>query len=201
MEKIADAVIAGRDPKAAAGDWKLDIDPDLAKKLKAAGAVRSRLTGYELDLQLGNHEERVSTIVHATPRATALLVLAAGSRRSSGLTHIDGLSRSQQPFGDAARALLAASKGKGGCARLPMASDKLLAEVAPGPIGEELKEGATRDRACALLERRGTPVSIRVDDTLILVLDKSGKPLGGIRSDIELVDGGVKFSLNRYRAL
>ena len=31
MEKIVDAVIAGRDPKAVAGDWKLEIDPGLAK--------------------------------------------------------------------------------------------------------------------------------------------------------------------------
>jgi hypothetical protein len=205
MEKIADAVIAGRDPRAVAGDWKLDIDPELARELKAAGAVRSRLTGYELDIQLGSDEqqERVSTIVHATPRATALLMLAAGSRRSSGMISLDQLSRAQQPFGDAARALLATSKGKGGCARLPMAGDELLAEIAPGPIGQELKKegAASRDRACALLERGGTPVSIRVDDNLIMVLDKKGKPLGGIRSDIELDDGGVVFSLDRYRPL
>ena len=205
MEKIADAVIAGRDPKAVAGDWKVEIDPDLAKELKAAGAVRSRLTGYEIDLQLGSDEkeERVSTIVHATPRATALLMLAAGSRRSKGVIPLDKLSRAQQPFGDAARALLASSKGKGGCARLPMASDKLLAEIAPGPIGQEVKKdgAASRDRACALLERGGTPVSIRVDDNLIMVFDKKGKPLGGIRSDIELDDGGVVFSLDRYHPL
>ena len=205
MEKIADAVMAGRDPKVVAGDWKLEIDPELAKELKTAGAARSRLTGYELDLQVGSdeREERVSTIVHATPRATALLMLATGSRRSSGMIRLDQLSRAQRPFGDAARALLASSKGKGGCARLPMAGDKLLAEIAPGPIGQELKKegAASRDRACALLERGGTPVSIRLDDTLILVLDRKGKPLGGIRSDIELVDGGVVFSLDRYRAL
>lgn len=205
MEKIADAVIAGRDPKAVAGDWKLEIDPGLAKELKAAGAARSRLTGYELDLQLGadEREERVSTIVHATPRATALLMLATGSRRSSGVIPLDKLSRAQRPFGDAVRALLASSKGKGGCARLPMADDKLLAEIAPGPIGQEVKKegAASRDRACALLERGGAPVSIRVDDTLLLVFDKKGKPLGGIRSDVELVDGGVVFSLDRYRAL
>ena len=205
MEKITDAVIADRDPKAVAGDWKVEVGPDLAKELKAAGAVRSRLTGYELDLQLGSDEkeERVSTIVHATPRATALLMLGAGSRRSKGVIPLDKLSRAQRPFGDAARALLASSKGKGGCARLPMAGDKLLAEIAPGPVGEELKrEGAAgRDRACALLERGGAPVSIRVDDTLILVLDRKGKPIGGIRSDVELVDGGVVFSLDRYRPL
>lgn len=205
MERIADAVIAGRDPKAVAGDWKVEIDPDLAKELRAAGAARSRLTGYELDVQLdtGEPEGRVSTIIHATPRATALLVLTAGSRRSGGMIPLDKLSRAQRPFGDAVRKLLAASKGKGGCARLPMADDKLLAEIAPGPIGQEVKrEGAaSRDRACALLERGGAPVSIRVDDTLILVLDKKGKPLGGIRSDLELEGGGVVFSLERYRAL
>lgn len=205
MEKITDAVIAGRDPKPLAGDWKLDIDADLARDLKAAGAVRSRLTGYELDLQLGSDEKepRVSAVVHATPRAAALLTLATGSRRLSGMIPLDRLTRVQQPFGDAARALLVASKGKGGCEKLPMASDKLLAEIAPGPIGQELKkEGdVTRYRACALLERGGTPVSIRVDDNLILVLDKNGKPLGGIRGDIELDDGGVVFSLDRYRPL
>jgi hypothetical protein len=126
MEKITDAVMAGRDPKAVAGDWKVEIDAGLAKELKAAGAVRSRLTGYELDLQLGSdeQEECVSTIVHATPRATALLMLAAGSGRSEGVIPLDRLSRAQQPFGDAVRALLASSKGKGGCARLPMAGDK-----------------------------------------------------------------------------
>jgi hypothetical protein len=205
MEKITDAVIAGRDPKKVAGDWKLEIDPELAKELVAAGAVKARLTGFELDIQFGTseQEERVSTIVHATPRASGLLMLATGSRRSSNITPLDKLTGSQKPFADAVRALLTASHGKGGCARLPMASDKLLADIAPGPIGQELKkEGAdSRDRACALLERGGTPVNIRIDDNLILVLDKKGKPLGGIRSDIELVDGGVKFSLDRYRAL
>ena len=130
-------------------------------------------------------------------------MLAAGSRRSNGVTPLDQLSRAQRPFGDAARALLASSKGKGGYARLPMAGDKLLAEIAPGPIGKELKKegAASRDRACALLERGGTPVSIRVDDTLFVVFDKKGKPLGGIRSDIELVDGGVVFSLDGYHPL
>jgi len=205
MEKITDAVIAGRDPKAVAGDWKLDIEPDLARQLKGTGAVKSRLSGYELDLQLGSDEKeyRVSTVVHATPRATALLMLGTGSRRVSGMIPLDRLTRVQQPFGDAARALLVASKGKGGCAKLPMASDKLLAEIAPGPIGQELKRDSdnTGYRACALLERGGSPVTIRVDDNLMLVLDKNGKPLGGIRSSVELDDGGVVFSLSRYRPL
>ena len=68
-----------------------------------------------------------------------------------------------------------------------MASEKLLAEIAPGPIGQEVKrEGReSRDRACALLERGDTPVAIRVEDTLILVLDKNGKrPLGPSRPHI-----------------
>ncbi len=205
MEKIVNAVIAGRDPKPLAGDWKLEIDPELAVELKAAGAVKARLTGYQMDMQFGSgeQEERVSTIVHATPRATALLMLGTGSRRSTGMMPVNKLTRSQKPFGDAARALLAASKGKGGCARLPVASDKLLADIAPGPIGEELKKegGDTRDRACALLERGGSPIAIRIDDNLILVLDRSGNPLGGIRSDVELVNGSVKLSLRHFKAL
>jgi hypothetical protein len=93
-------------------------------------------------------------------------MLAAGSRRSRGVIPFDRLSRAQQPFGDAARAL-ASSKGKGGCARLPMAGDKLLAEIAPGPIGQELKKegAASRARACALLERGGTHRSASASTT------------------------------------
>jgi hypothetical protein len=205
MEKIVDAVIAGRDAKAVAGDWKLEIDGELAGKLRAARAARARLVGYEVDLLLGSAKKAdvVTAIVHATPRSAALLLLsdqAPGSK--DGAIPLDELTPAQQPFGDVASALLAASKGRGACAKLPMAGEQLLREIAPGPIGEELKrEGTRKSQACAALARGKAPVRIRVEDTLILVLDRAGTPLGGVDCDLELVDGGVRLRLTGYRPL
>jgi hypothetical protein len=206
MEKIVDAVIAGRDAKSAAGDWKLDIDRELARKLRAAGAASARLTGYEVDLLLGSKKDVdvVTAVVHATPRSAALLLLSdqAPGAKKDGAIPIDKLTPAQQPFGDVARALLAASKGRGGCARLPMAGEQLLREIAPGPIGEEVKrEGTRTSHACAALARGKSPVRIRVEDTLVLVLDRAGNPLGGVDCDLELVDGGVRFRLTGFRPL
>jgi hypothetical protein len=36
---------------------------------------------------------------------------------------------------------------------------------------------------------------------MVLVLDSSGKPLGGVDCKIALVDGGVRFRLTGFRAL
>jgi hypothetical protein len=206
IEKVAEAVIAGGDVNKAGGDWKVTVEEDLKKELAGAGAAKARLAGYELQIVLGTEKDhdQIDMIVHPTSRSSGIVAIRTSTERwSSGAKAIESLTGAQKPFADGARALLASAAKKDSCLKLPMVSDKLLGEIAPGPIGEEAKRKSKLDAiTCGAFERAKTPVRINVDDGLVLVMDKAGKAVGGIRIDLNLDDkGGVKLSFKRFKAL
>lgn len=207
MEKVAEAALAGGDTAKAGGDWKVSVSEDLRKELVAAGAAKLRLAGYEFRIVLGTEKDHdtIDMLVHATTRSSGILAIRTSTDRwGESARPIDQLTGAQKPFADAAKALLAAGKAKGSCVKLPAVDDKLMAEIAPGEIGEEArrKVGKLDADKCGAFERAKTPVRVNVDDGLILVMDRSGKALGGIRFDLDLDDkGGVKLALKRYKAL
>jgi hypothetical protein len=207
MEKVAEAVLSGGDTAKAGGDWKVTVSEDVKKELTAAGAAKVRLAGYEFQMVLGTEKDhdRIDLIVHATSRSSGILAIKTTTDRwGESAKPYDKLTGAQKPFADAAKAILAAAKAKGSCVKLPSVDDKLMAEIAPGPIGEEArrKVGKLDETKCGAFERAKSPVRVNVDDGLILVMDKSGKAIGGLRFDLDLDDkGGVKYSLKRYKSL
>jgi len=204
LEAGFSAVAGGADATRAFGDWSVDGDPEVGPAIVAAHGVSARLVGFELELIMGGKDanDYVRTMVHPTLRAQAFIALATSTDAMVDGVLLEQLTGQLAPVADSVRALLAVGAD---CSKLVVAPSSIVDQFGlPERLKQELDKMLTKargatDAVCRLMAAHREPISVRLDDVAVAILDKQGQLVGGVRAQFETNDPGkLKLRLKKF---